>query len=46
MMKTMQTRGVQPNVTGYNAAITACEKGHQWQLALQMMMRNSIRRAG
>ncbi len=36
-METMQARGVQPNVISYNAAISVCEKGRQWQLALQIM---------
>ena len=32
----MQRRGVQPDVITWNAAISACEKGAQWERALEM----------
>jgi pentatricopeptide repeat protein len=32
----MQLSGIQPNVISYNAAITACEKGMQWEKALEL----------
>ena len=29
--------GVEPNVYTYNAAISACEKGRQWERALELL---------
>ena len=31
----MRNRGIDPNVISYNAAISAREKGNQWQRALE-----------
>ena len=33
----MCTEGVTGNVIGFNAAISACEKGGQWQQALPLL---------
>jgi len=33
----MHTHDVQADVTTYNAAISACEKGLQWQKALELL---------
>ena len=33
----MQDRGVQPNVISFSAAISACEKGGQWERALELL---------
>ena len=32
----MQRRGLQPDVITWNAAISACEKGAQWERALEL----------
>ena len=34
LLAVMQKAGLVPNVITYNAAISACEKGEQWQQAL------------
>ncbi len=41
-METLQARGVQPDVISYDVAVSACEKGQQWQRALQLMLRMPI----
>ena len=33
----MKSSGVEPSVISYNAAISACEKGGQWEPALQLL---------
>ena len=33
----MRARGIEPNVISYNAAISACEKGSQWERALELL---------
>jgi pentatricopeptide repeat protein len=33
----MEERGIQPNVISYSAAISACEKGRQYQKALDLL---------
>jgi pentatricopeptide repeat domain-containing protein 1 len=33
----MKTQGLQPDVISYNAAISACEKGLQWEKALHFL---------
>jgi pentatricopeptide repeat protein len=33
----MRTKGVKPDVITYNASISACEKGGQWEKALQLL---------
>jgi len=33
----MQKADLEPNVISYNAAISACEKGEQWQEALGLL---------
>merc|ERR1712176_1285716 len=40
----MQEAGVTPNVISYSAAISACEKGLQWELALKLF--GEMREAG
>ena len=37
LLEEMRTRGVEPDVISFNAAISACEKGGQWELALWML---------
>ncbi len=36
-MEGMLARSVAADVISYSATISACEKGQQWQLALQLM---------
>jgi pentatricopeptide repeat domain-containing protein 1 len=33
----MDKRGITPNVFSYSAAISACEKGSQWENALELL---------
>ncbi len=33
----MQAKGLTPDVITYNAAISACDKGRQWQEALRLV---------
>ena len=33
----MMDRGIEPNVISYNSAISACEKGKQWEEALRLL---------
>ena len=33
----MHAQGLEPSVTTYNAAISACENGSQWQQALELL---------
>eukprot|EP00613_Pedinella_sp_CCMP2098_P060822 CAMPEP_0171986624 /NCGR_PEP_ID=MMETSP0993-20121228/274965_1 /TAXON_ID=483369 /ORGANISM="non described non described, Strain CCMP2098" /LENGTH=289 /DNA_ID=CAMNT_0012639535 /DNA_START=27 /DNA_END=896 /DNA_ORIENTATION=+ len=40
----MQERGVEPNAVSYNAAISACEKGRQWEKAVGLI--NSMHNRG
>ena len=37
LLKEMRASGVAPNVITYNAAISACEKGGQWERALSLL---------
>jgi pentatricopeptide repeat protein len=37
LLEEMQAKGVEPDVITYNAAISACEKGGQWEKALQLL---------
>jgi pentatricopeptide repeat protein len=37
LLRSMPAHGVTPNVVSFNAAIGACEKGEQWQLALGLL---------
>ena len=37
MLSGMQHRQLEPDVISFSAAITACEKGEQWQQALGML---------
>ena len=36
-MKTMCKEIIWPNATTYNAAISSCEKGRRWVLALELL---------
>merc|ERR1712070_203271 len=36
LFEEMQGRGVQPNIITWSAAISACEKGAQWERALEL----------
>ena len=45
MMQELLLSHIQPNVVSYNAAISACEKGKKWELALhwlQELWRSSL----
>ena len=33
----MRQRGLEPDVITYSAAISACEKGSQWERALELL---------
>jgi len=33
----MRRGRLDPNVVSYNAAVSACEKGQQWEMALSLM---------
>ena len=37
LLETMRRRALTPNVISYNAAASACEKGGQWQRALEFL---------
>ena len=37
LLKAMPAAGVAADVVSYNAAISACEKGQQWQRALGLL---------
>ena len=44
LLRKMEGRGLSPNVITYNAAISACEKGEQWEYALALLRRMEARR--
>ena len=44
LLESMHRRGLAPNVISYSAAISACEKGGQWQRALSLL-RSMVRHA-
>ena len=44
LLEETQAAGLAPGVTSYNAAISACEKGQQWQRALELL--EEVRAAG
>ena len=37
LLETMRQRALRPNVISYSAATSACEKGGQWQRALELL---------
>ena len=37
LLEQMEARGVRPTVISYSAAISACEKGQQWERALELL---------
>jgi len=37
LLSEMKARGLQPDVISYNAAISACEKGLQWEKTLELL---------
>jgi len=37
VLHTMGNKSVWPNTTSYNAAISACEKGKHWEVALELL---------
>ena len=39
-------RSVNKNVITYSAAITACEKGQQWQIALELLAEMTFAKVG
>lgn len=39
VLEQMRRRGLEPNFIIYSAAIAACEKGEEWQMALQLLDR-------
>ena len=44
LFKKMQERGVEPDVITWNAAISACEKGGQWERAMELFQKMQERR--
>merc|ERR1712216_454902 len=43
-MGEMQNAGMNPNMISFNAAISACEKGDQWERTLSLL--EELRKAG
>eukprot|EP00438_Fugacium_kawagutii_P014729 Skav202453 [mRNA] locus=scaffold149:122758:128900:+ [translate_table: standard] len=41
----MSSNGIDPNVISYNALITSCERGFQWQIALSLLRKMSVLKA-
>ena len=37
LVEEVQQKGLEPDVITYSAAISACEKGQQWQCALRLL---------
>ena len=44
LLADMRAAGITPDVISYNAAISACEKGQQWQRALELF--EAVRASG
>ena len=45
MLQQMTCRALTPNDISYNAAISACEKGKQWEEALRLLQQMSLQGA-
>ncbi len=38
MLQEMVRQSLMPNIVSYNAVISACEKGEQWEAALGLLL--------